>query len=219
MSSITAISGVARRGLVATLALTIFSWSIAEPALADHITPNDFAPEQEQLVNPAPAAPQPEDSELAAGLATQYWKILVRDIKEIADLVGRRKAKAGAPIMNIDFKVGPGNILTSGLSDGVGAEIKGFIRLDKTGTYRFLANSNDGVRITIDGELVLEDPDVHADQMTNWADVNVTEPGWYDFRVLYFERKNTATLQFYWQAPGADDYEIVPASVFAHRKN
>ena len=148
------------------------------------------------------ADPQPNDGELSRGLAVSYWKIYVRDIKEIADLVGRRKAKPGPPIAKLDYHVGQGDALTSGRSDGVGAEIKGYIKLDKPGTYRFVANSNDGIRIKIDDALLLEDPDVHGDQMTNWADVNITEPGWYDFYLLYFERKGTSTLQFFLESAG-----------------
>ena len=36
--------------------------------------------------------------------------------------------------------------------------------------------------------------------------------------VTYFERKNTATLQLYWQPPGKNEFEIVPASAFSHAK-
>jgi hypothetical protein len=204
------------RGLVATAAAIIFTGSMIAPGFAEHVEANDFAPEQEQPLSPQRADPQPKDGELSDGLAASYWKIYVRDIKEIADFVGRRKAKAGPPIAKLDYQVGQGNALTSGLSDGVGAEIKGYIKLDKPGIYRFLANSNDGIRIKLDDALLLEDPDVHGDQMTNWAEVNITEPGWYDFYLLYFERKGTSTLQFFWKAPDADDYDIVPETAFAH---
>ena len=197
----------------------VFSWAMTGPGIADHVEINDFAPEQEEPLDPDAADPQPTDGELAAGLAVSYWKIFVRDIKEIADLVGRRKAEPGPPIAILDYHVGQGSALTSGRDDGVGAEIKGYIKFEMPGTYRFVANSNDGIRIEIDDELLLEDPDVHGDQMTNWADVEVSEPGWYDFYLLYFERKGTSTLQFYWKTPGADDYEIVPKSAFAHKKS
>ena len=207
-----------RRGLIVATISIVFTGAMIVPGFADHVEVNDFAPEQEQALSPELADPQPNDGELSRGLAVSYWKIYVRDIKEIADLVGRRKAKPGSPIANLDYHVGQGDALTSGRSDGVGAEIKGYIKLDKPGTYRFVANSNDGIRIKIDDALLLEDPDVHGDQMTNWADVDVTEPGWYDFYLLYFERKGTSTLQFFWKAPDADDYDIVPESAFGHKK-
>ena len=190
----------------------------ASPANADHVEPNDFAPEQEQPIDAAPANPQPDAGALAPGLSVSYWQVFVRDIKEIADLVGRRKAKPGPALAKLDYRTGDGLALTSGERDGIGAWIKGYIKLDKPGTYRFVANSNDGIRFTLAEELLFEDPDVHGDQMTNWADVVVAEPGWYDLQVLYFERKGTSTLQFYWKAPGAEDYEIVPESAFAHKK-
>lgn len=204
--------------VIATFALAavmVSSWT--NPASAEHVEPNDFAPEQEAPIDAKPADPQPGDGDLSGGLAVHYWDIFVRDIKEIADLIGRRKAKPGMPLARLNYKAVQGNVLTSGRNDGVGAEIKGYIRFDQAGSYRFVANSNDGIRVTVAGELLFEDPDIHADQMTNWADVNVTNPGWYDLHVLYFERKNRSTLQLFWKVPGADDYAIVPASAFAHK--
>ncbi len=201
--------------MVALAAAMVCSW--ADPAFANHVEPNDFAPEQEAPIGAKPADPQPGDGDLSGGLAVRYWDIFARDIKEIADLIGRRKAKPGTPLAKLDYKAVQGNVLTSGRNDGVGAEIEGYIRFDRAGTYRFVANSNDGIRVTVAGELLFEDPDVHADQMTNWAEVNVTQPGWYDLYVLYFERKNRSTLQLFWKVPGADDYTIVPESAFAHK--
>ncbi len=200
---------------VALAAVIVCSWT--DSAFADHVEPNDFAPEQEAPIDAKPADPQPEDGDLSGGLAVRYWDIFVRDIKEISDLVGRRKAKPGTPLAKLDYKAVQGNVLTSRRNDGVGAEIKGYIRFNQAGAYRFVANSNDGIRVTIAGELLFEDPDVHADQMTNWADVNVADPGWYDLYVLYFERKNRSTLQLFWKVPGTDDYAIVPESALAHK--
>ena len=108
----------------------VFSWAMTGPGIADHVEINDFAPEQEEPLDPDAADPQPTDGELSAGLAVSYWKIFVRDIKEIADLVGRRKAEPGPPIAKLDYHVGQGNALTSGRDSGVGAEIKGYIKFE-----------------------------------------------------------------------------------------
>jgi hypothetical protein len=78
--------------------------------------------------------------------------------------------------------------------------------------------SNDGVRVTLGGTVVIEDPDVHADQFSENAEINVAEPGWYELAITYFERENTSTLKLYWQRPGKDEFEIVPAEAFCHLK-
>lgn len=34
--------------------------------------------------------------------------------------------------------------------------------------------------------------------------------------MVYFEKRNTATLELYWQGPDDDDFKFVPAENFAH---
>jgi hypothetical protein len=182
------------------------------------VVPNEFGPQQEKPAAPKALAPQPKDSEIAPGLAVSYWKMLVRDVQEVADIVGKRKPDVGQPLPKLDYKMGTGKVLTSNQDDGVAAEIVGLIKLDKPGRYEFVANSNDGVRVEIGGERVLEDPDVHADRFSPAGKVDVAQAGWYALRILYFERKNEATLQLFWKEPGGADYAIVPGSVLARKK-
>ena len=163
---------------LAVALLIAFAWSAVTPASADHVEPNDFAPEQEQPIDAKPADPQPSDSELSAGLAVRYWQIYVRDIKEIADLVGRRKAKPGPDLANLDSHVGDGVVLTSKQRDGIGAEISGYIKFDNPGTYRFVANSNDGIRFMLAGELLFEDPDIHGVEQVSLVHIlSPAQPG------------------------------------------
>lgn len=63
-----------------------------------------------------------------------------------------------------------------------------------------------------------EDSDVHGDRLSPKGSVTATEPGWHALRVLYFERRNTATLQLFWTPPGRSTPEIVPAAALAHRR-
>jgi hypothetical protein len=110
-------------------------------------------------------------------------------------------------------------VLTSDGDDGVGAEITGLIHLAEPGFYSFAVRSNDGFRLWIGGEQILEDPDVHADRYSDIAEFQVTTPGWYPLRMLYFERKNTSTLELYWLPPSldVDSMPLVPAEVLAHQ--
>ncbi len=164
-----------------------------------------------------PASPQPAPDALAPGLAVDYYFHLFRHVDELVEWQDYRDGKAGPPIPKLDYRVGQGNVLTSEGDDGVGAEITGFIRLDEPGTYVFNVRSNDGFRLSIGGERILEDPDVHADRFSDLAEVQVSEAGWYPLHLLYFERKNTSTLELYWLRPGEEGrLSIVPAEAFAH---
>ena len=165
-----------------------------------------------------PASPQPDESALKPGLAVQYYYHFFRHVDEIVEWKDYRDGKPGEPITEINYNVGQGAVLTSSEDDGVGAEITGLIKLDKAGTYAFAFQSNDGVRLTIGGVQVVEDPDVHADRFSEIGSLEISEPGWYPINILYFERKNTSTLQFYWQPPDSSGgtMPIVPGEVLAH---
>jgi hypothetical protein len=101
----------------------------------------------------------------------------------------------------------------------MGADIKGLINFEKKGTYTVMVHSNDGVRVTIGGVMIHEDPEVHADRFSEEIKLEISEPGWYPVHILYFEKKNTATLELYWDPPGPEEIDYVPAAAFAHTGN
>ncbi len=164
-----------------------------------------------------PASPQPKASELKPGLAVYYSFNFVRAIKWMLYYTKKNKGKPGPPLPQINYKTGIGNVLTSNRAEGVMATIEGYIKLAKPGAYIFKINANDGVRVILAGKRILDDPKWHSygDTMTEPVTVQIKKPGWYQLKILYFERRGTSTLQLYWQPPGAGAASIVPAGVFA----
>lgn len=160
-----------------------------------------------------PADPQPAEDQLAPGLAVSYVAEYFNDISEMMGLEGT----PGEPIANLDAQPGRNEpVLTSGKAMGVGAFIRGFIKLDTPGTWTFRVNSNDGIQVSIGGQLVHSDPYKHSDTMSPPILFAVEEPGWYDIAVDYFQRKGTATIQLFWTPPEGGEETIVPAEAFAH---
>lgn len=156
-------------------------------------------------------------AELKPGLAVCYMYQLVRHIDEFAEWEKHRKCMPGASLAMLNSGVGLGKVLTSESDDGVMAKITGFIHLEQTGTYAFSFESNDGVRLKIDGEPIVEDPDVHGDRYSDIGHMEVVKPGWYPLAIDYFERKNTSTLRFFWAPPGTEGtFPLVPAEALAH---
>lgn len=154
---------------------------------------------------------------LEPGLAVCYIYELVRHIDEMIEWEGHRPCKPGESLAMLDSRAGEGKVLTSASADGVMARITGLIHLEATGFYSFAFESNDGVRLEIDGERILEDPDVHGDRFSDIGAMEVTEPGWYPLTIRYFERKSTSTLRFFWQPPDAEgSLSLVPAEALAH---
>jgi len=169
----------------------------------------------ETFGNLQPATPQPAADATAPGLAVNYVFLKAHHVD---DVEAAGPGEPGMPLPQLNYQNGDGNVLTSDQADGVGALIRGFIDFPAAGRWLMTAQSNDGVRVRLAGAVVIEDPDVHADQFAPNAEINIAQPGWYEIAITYFERKNTATLQLYWQPPGKSEFEIVPATAFSHLK-
>jgi len=169
-----------------------------------------------QLAAPAPAAPQPDAAALKDGLAVRYY---FAKLNHIDDLVGWMKFEDGAPgqpLPMLDYADSPGNVLTTTNNMLVGAHITGFIEFAKPGTYRLQVISNDGVRVTLGGEMIFEDPGVHKAATSPDLVFDVTEPSWYPLDLLYYQKKGTWTLQLRWQPPGGSGFVPVPGASLKH---
>lgn len=154
---------------------------------------------------------------LQPGLAVCYINGMIRHIDEMEGWEDQVKCRPGPPLLTVDSKVGDGKVLTSRFSDGVMARITGYIHFAETGDYAFSFASNDGVRLEIDGQMIVEDPDVHSDRFSDIGFFSVKTAGWYPITIRYFERKNTSTLRFFWQPPGQEGtMPTVPADALAH---
>lgn len=94
-----------------------------------------------------------------------------------------------------------------------GFRFNGFIKVPKDGIYTFYLKSNDGSRLYIDGEELIENDANHG---------AVEEPGQvalkaglHKIMVKYFQCGGGKALQVNWSAPGVEKREI-PASVLFH---
>ncbi len=164
----------------------------------------------------APANPQPDAAALKEGLAVTYYFAKFKHIDDVVGWMGMEQGIAGTPLPNLDYQMGPGNVLTTTSADMVGAHITGFMDFTESGVYALKVTSNDGVRVTIGGVMAFEDPEVHRDADSPPLMVTIDEAGWYPLDILYFEKKGTAALKLYWKTPAENDFSIVPASAFKH---
>ena len=176
--------------------------------------PEDFA---EAVSGLAPLSSQPEPADLQQGLGVTYYFGIFNFVDEVAEFARIDPGVLGPTIPALDYKVGSGAVLTSGRTDAVGADIRGLINFPEAGTYVVALESNDGVRLEIGGITVFSDPAVHADRFSQPVPIEIETPGWYPLSILYFEKRNTSTLQLYWAKPGAEGgLTLVPGDAFAH---
>ena len=94
--------------------------------------------------------------------------------------------------------------------------MQGFILFQKAGRYTFQARSNDGIKVLIGNEMIVNDPEVHADRYSDQIPLNIPAPGWYPLTVEYFQRKGTAATELYWKGPDMKAFAIIPAEAYAH---
>ena len=190
-------------------AVSAFFWAVAPAALA-----------ADPVTGLAPLAPQPEKDKLKPGLAVTYYFNIFNYINEISEFAKIQKGVRGKPIPMLNYKVGPGKVLTSDRVNGVGADIRGLMHFAKPGTYTIAMQSNDGVRLEIGGKQIILDPKVHVDRFSPLVRVRVNQAGWYPISILYFEKRNTSTLELYWIKPKEDtSLKFVPSTAFAHLQN
>ncbi len=178
--------------------------------------PADQAVAPAAVVALAPPASPPDATTLRDGLAVRYYYGRFIHIDRLVDWMAADDGEEGPPLPALDYASGEGNVLSAQVSDLVGAHITGFIELPRAGTYTFAVTSNDGVRVSLGGLQLYEDPGIHQDETSPPLPVAVAAPGWYPLDILYFEKKGTATLRLLWQDHPDMAFEPVPPSAFKH---
>jgi len=154
---------------------------------------------------------------LEPGLDVLYFKDFYRHVREMPYGRGAQiQGRPGKPILMLNHRFGKGEVFDSGRSRGVGVQMSGFINFSVPGPYVFMARSNDGVRVYINGEVIVKDEDVHSERDSEPGTIEINKPCWYPIEVRYFQRKGSAAIGLYWKEPGASRFTVVPAEAYAH---
>jgi hypothetical protein len=134
-----------------------------------------------------------------AGLRAAYYDNI--------DFTGRNvRRMEGA----IDYDWGPGTPDARIAPDTFSARYTGHLTPRYTETYTFSALTDDGIRVWIDGRLVID----------NWADHPLTESSAtialtashpHTLKIQYYESTGSAVLKLFWSSP-SQAKEIIPAS-------
>ena len=108
----------------------------------------------------------------------------------------------------IDFDWGDEPIINE-YFDNVNIRWSGEIKAPKTGEYGFITISDDGVRLWIDGELIIDDWNVHYNK-ENRARIHL-ERGYHTIKIEYFEQDGGAMIELMWRIAGQQrDKDISP---------
>lgn len=180
--------------------------------LAAHVHAQSPAP-AEPFTGIAPLDPQPAADAMEPGLAVKYYYEKFYTLSDMDN--PESEPEDGPPLPLLDHDTDDGNVLTSDAPMLVGALIRGAIRFPEAGTYTLRFVTNDGVRIWLGGVQIFEDPDIHADRSSPPLPVTIDSPGYYEFKIDYYQKKGTSALQAYWTPPGGTE-AVIPADAFSH---
>ena len=116
--------------------------------------------------------------------------------------------------IRIDFAYGGGGPGEGVPNDNFSARWSGQIRVERTGEYTFYTQTDDGVRLTVDGKMLVD----------RWQDMGTTEFSGkinlqsgrtYDFKMEYYERGGGAEARLLWSGPGTPKQVLGPIGAVA----
>lgn len=114
----------------------------------------------------------------------------------------------------LDFEWAPRSGPFPGWRDIYAARWTGTIRAPQSGLYTFRTQNDDGVRVRIDGQWVIDDWKARLVVAENRGTIRLEAGRSYDFLAEYYNSGDRGVLKLYWSAPGLPE-EIVPASAFS----
>lgn len=162
-----------------------------------------------EMVREVTMVPRTVTTVIPGGLTAKSYNM--RGYNNAPPLPTEDKLVKTETVENISFQWGSGQILNSGLYEDVIVQFSGTINIPSTGTYGFYAPGDDGIKVIIDNNTIIND----------WYDKGgggsttstyLTE-GSHTITLWFYENGGGANVWLYWAKPGYG-YEIVPPSAF-----
>ena len=88
----------------------------------------------------------------------------------------------------------------------------GQVEATATGNFQFQTRSNDGVRLWINGNLVVDNWTSHATINDVTGNIALTKNQRYTITMEFYDNTNSAVAKLYWKRPGQTTFAIVPTT-------
>lgn len=121
------------------------------------------------------------------GLVGEYYKGV-----NFRELVKRRRD------LTIDFAFRNAGPMRSLGAENYSVRWTGFLRVPNDGQYELLTRSDDGVRLWIDNELIIDNWNVHRSAMDKA--VRPLTAGFHPIKLEWYQRRGPATIRLFWRA-------------------
>ncbi len=146
------------------------------------------------------------DQGSGTGLRGNYWSMHTNGVLGFV----------GAPTLvrtdtNVNMNFGAGSPDPSISADYFTARWVGQVQALGTDSYQFHTVTDDGVRLWVNGSLLIDNWTLHG-ATTNSGAINLTGTNKYDIIMEYFENAVSATAQLLWSNATGVAYEVIPPS-------
>jgi PA14 domain len=187
-------------------AVAQLNWSA--PNLLQQVIPTAYLYSSTSIPMPTPVptptptpTPTPMPTAIGNGLKAEYFNS--RDLSARTFAFSRTDAT-----LNFDWGSGAPNSLLN--SDNFSVRWSGQIQAPTSGTFTFTTKSDDGVRLWVNGQRLIDAWTDHALQLDSGT-ITLQAGQKYDIQVEYYERGGSAIAQLYWSAPNLAS-QIIPTT-------
>ncbi|HEV3028562.1 MAG TPA: DUF6797 domain-containing protein, partial [Planctomycetota bacterium] len=156
----------------------------------------------------------PAGQEAEPGLVAEYYSLDAKPESWPSLPAGRKPAFVRIEPL-IHHALVTGEFHGTRLSENFFARWTGILRCPEDGLYNFYVESDDGCRLYIDEELVIDNADGRA--MDQKADRLKLQAGDHAIRFEYFQADGVAGVNLQWKTPRGGR-QVLPAQQFFHRK-
>ena len=183
------------------------------PQNARRLKPDCDTLEAREVLSTAIPTPEPA---IAPGLTAEFYAIggYPRKIPNLDALTPDATRVIPAVIQAPTVRPWTGLNLDDRFVNKFAVKITGFLRIDNPGHYRFTMQSDDGVRMWVDGKLAINDDGVHRPRPRN-VDLNLSR-GYHSIRIDTFDQKGPSSIALTYTGHDIREPIIIPPSQFAH---
>ncbi len=86
----------------------------------------------------------------------------------------------------------------------------GQVEATASGSFQFRTRSNDGVRLWINGNLVIDNWTAHATMENDSAPITLTKSQRYSITMEFYDNSGSAVARLFWKRPGTTSFTTVP---------
>ncbi|MBM4208550.1 MAG: hypothetical protein FJ190_11270 [Gammaproteobacteria bacterium] len=104
-------------------------------------------------------------------------------------------------------------------ADNFSVRWSGQIIPTRSGNYTFRTQSDDGVRLYVNGVLRINNWTDHTLTTNTSASINLTAGTKYNIVMEFYEKGGDATARLQWRVPGTTSYVVIPSAQLSNNGN